>query len=144
MATETPGALLRRWFDEVWNGRDTAIVHQCLGPDSVLRNPGAEGGALRGPDGFLAFRDTLLRAFPDIALTVHEVVESGPMAAARWSARMTHTGPGLGIPPSGAPVTITGMTMARVENGKVVEAWDEWDQLKLSTACGLVAPAQAA
>jgi predicted ester cyclase len=49
----------------------------------------------------------------------------------RWSAVMTHTGDHLGVPASHKKVEISGITIARIDDGKIVEGWDNWDQLAL-------------
>jgi predicted ester cyclase len=69
---------------------------------------------------------------------VHDVFGNEDKVAVRWSADMTHTGGDLGIPPSHRKVHVTGMTMVRIANGKVVEGWDNWDQLALMRQIGAV------
>ena len=53
------------------------------------------------------------------------------MIASRWTATMLHTGDGLGVPATGRPVTVTGMSMARLRNGRMVEGWNNWDTMEL-------------
>jgi predicted SnoaL-like aldol condensation-catalyzing enzyme len=139
MVRPSSGELLRRWYEDVWNRKDSAAIHTYMAPGCVLRNPGGPGGAYRSPEDFAAFHAAMLRDFPDMVVTVHQVVESGPMAVARWSATATPGGPASGA----EPLTITGMSMVRVEDGSVVEAWDEWDRYGFCIACGLVVPAAA-
>jgi predicted ester cyclase len=61
----------------------------------------------------------------------------------RWSAKMTHTGDHLGIPATNKPVGITGITIARIEKGKIVQGWDNWDQLALMQQLSAEAAASA-
>lgn len=136
MAQATPGETLRCWFEEVWNQRTPDRVAAYFAPDSLLHSLGDSGVDVVGPDAFKAFLQRYLDSFSDIAVTLHDVVESGPMVAGRWTATMTHTGDGLGIPPTGRSVTVTGMSLARIEGGVIREAWDEWDRMGLARALG--------
>ncbi|GGC53409.1 hypothetical protein GCM10011504_34690 [Siccirubricoccus deserti] len=138
MAPPSPAETLRRWFEEVWNRRDPSRVERYFAPDTLLHSLGDSGTDIVGPEAFKAFLQRYLDSFSDIAITVHEVVEAGSMVAGRWTASMTHTGDGLGIPPTGRRVTITGMSLARIEDGTIREAWDEWDRLGLARALGTI------
>ena len=62
----------------------------------------------------------------------------GNMVATRWTGRGTHTGELMGIPPTGKQVTVVGITISRVEDGKVVEEWTNWDTLGMLQQLGVV------
>jgi steroid delta-isomerase-like uncharacterized protein len=136
MEQATSGETLRCWFEEVWNQRDPGRVEAYFAPDTRLHSLGGSDGDMVGPDAFKAFLQRFLDSFTDIAIVVHDVVEAGPMVAGRWTATMTHTGDGLGIPPTGRCVTISGMSLARIEGGVIREGWDEWDRMGLARALG--------
>ena len=121
--------LTRRWFEEVWNQKKTATIHELMDTQCVSHNTSDTGDVLRGPAAFCELQKKLLDAFPDMRITVEEAFGAGDIVAARWSATMHHKGEGLGMPPTGAAIAITGMSMARIRNGKIVENWDEWDKL---------------
>ncbi|MBS7813084.1 ester cyclase [Roseococcus pinisoli] len=135
------GTILRLWFEEVWNRKDVSLIETYFAPDGVTYALDLSGADARGPAAFQAFFEEFLASFPDIHFTVHDVVEDGDRAAGRWSARLTHSGDGFGFTASGETVTVTGMSMVRVENGMMVESWNEWDRLRLATACRMTAPA---
>ncbi|MGG5820215.1 ester cyclase [Falsiroseomonas sp. HW251] len=141
MATLSPAELMRLWFQEVWNERRADRIDALAAPGCVIHNIDETGGDAHGPAALRAFQARILAAFPDIWITMHEVIESGEIAAGRWSAKLTHSGDGLGVDPTGKAVTLTGMSMARVRDGRIVESWDEWDRMRLSLACGMVVPA---
>ena len=69
---------------------------------------------------------------------IDQTVEQGDKVVARWTATMTHTGEFLGFAPTGKKVTITGTSTQRIFNGKIVEGWDNWDQLGLLVQIGAV------
>ena len=122
-------ALMRRWFEEVWNQRRRETITELFAEGGGAHWIGETGRDLTGPQEFLPYYDRLCSAFPDIRMTVDECFEAGDKVIVRWSAKMRHTGDLLGIRASGNPVVVNGMTMAKIANGKVVEGWDCWDKL---------------
>ena len=69
-------------------------------------------------------------------MIVEETFGARDKVVVRWSATMTHKGDHLGIPATGKPVKITGMTMVRIRDGKITEGWDNWDQLAMMQQIG--------
>lgn len=143
MPVPTAGAVLRLWFEEVWNQCDATRIEVHMAPEGIARAVDETGADAHGPAEFRAFFERFLDCFSDIHFTMHEVVEAGPLAAGRWTARLTHSGPGLGVPPTGRSLELSGMAMVRVEDDKIVEGWNEWNRMALATGLGLlVAPAR--
>jgi len=141
---ESNVALLKRWFEEVWNQRRRETVGELFAADGISHGVDENGGVIRGPNDFLSFYDRFCGAFPDLKLRVEECFGSGDLAVLRWTARMTHTGDHLGIPASKKEIAIGGMTMAKFANGQIVEAWDNWDKLALLQQVGVVPLAASA
>jgi steroid delta-isomerase-like uncharacterized protein len=130
--TEQNEAIVRRWFEEVWNQKRTDTVYEILSPDSDGHGTSETGADLRGPKGFLEFHSRLIDAFPDIHIDVQDCFGTGDKVAVRWTATMHHRGRGLGIEPTGAEIKIDGMAIARFgDDGKIVEHWDNYDKLSM-------------
>lgn len=123
--------LVRRWFEEVWNQKKSETIRELMSPECVAHGTSETGGDLHGPEGFLELHRRLVSAFPDIHIDVRDCFGSGDKVAVRWMATMHHHGDGLGIEASGAEVKITGMGVARICGGKVMETWDSWDKLAM-------------
>lgn len=123
-STETNRALAIRWFEEVWNERRDATVHEIMHPESVGH---MEGGEAHGPSDFLAARASLLDAFPDLHVQVDDTAADGDQVVVRWSAGATHTGGGLGLAATSKAVQFRGMTWLTFRDGRVVEGWDAWN-----------------
>ncbi len=84
-------------------------------------------------------RATLYRtAFPDLRLTIEDIIAEGETVMARWSYRGTHKGDLSGIAPTGKQFNISGVTIARLLNGKIAEGWVNWDALGLMQQLGVV------
>ena len=130
-------ALVRRWFDEVWNNGRVEAIDELMSPHCVVHGLGP--GVMDGPAGFKPFHASYRDAFPDVKLRIEDIVGEGSIVAARWSGTGTHRGNGLGLPATDRPVTFSGMSFARVENGKLVEGWNIFDQLSMFQQLGVVA-----
>ncbi|MBC9178153.1 ester cyclase [Pseudoroseomonas ludipueritiae] len=136
----SPGAIFRLWFEEVWNQRDASRIAAYLAPEAIIHAADMQGADARGPAGFQPFFEQFLENFSGIRFTVHEVIEAGDMAAGRWTVQLTHSGDGFGVRATGQTMAITGMSMIRVAGDQVVEGWNEWDRLRLATACRMLVP----
>jgi steroid delta-isomerase-like uncharacterized protein len=131
-------ALVIRWFDEIWNQGRLETVDELLTPESILH----EGDLIsKGPEEFRQFYHRMHSAFSEIRVTTEAVVCQGDLACVRWSVSMRHSGDGLGMPATGKVVRATGMGMIRIENGKFVEAWQNWDMLGIMQQIEEQAPA---
>jgi predicted ester cyclase len=123
----------RRWFDEVWNKRRRETIYELMAPGTVGHSP---TGNTTGPEEWERFWRRLTGAFSDISVDVDAAVSDGRNVVVRWSGTMTHSGPGLGIQPTGRQVRIHGMTWMVVEGGRIVEGWDGWDSTGMLVAVG--------
>jgi steroid delta-isomerase-like uncharacterized protein len=121
-------AIVRRWFEEVWNQKRSTTIRELFAPDCITHGAHEAGGDVRGPEGFEVFQARLVGAFPDIRIDVQDCFGAGDKVAVRWIATMHHNGIGLGMEPSGAEITISGMGIARLAEGKITEAWDNYDK----------------
>jgi predicted ester cyclase len=128
MPEQENAALARRWFDDLWNKRLDATVHELLDPGAVGH---LEGLVVRGVDEFLAARAFILNAFPEFHMTVEDTVAQGDNVAIRWSGTGVHGGELMGIQPTNRTVSVRGLTWLRFSNGRIVEGWDAWNQGRL-------------
>jgi steroid delta-isomerase-like uncharacterized protein len=130
--------LLRRWFDEVWNQGKAETIDELFPEDSVLWGVGRPDMPSRGPAEFKEFHRALRSACPDIKVSIDQVVQQGDTAFARWTATMTHTGEGLGMPPTNRSINTSGMSACRVRDGKLAEGWNVWDQIGMARQLGIL------
>ena len=137
--SEQNKALIRRWFEEVWNkGRADAIAELFAG-DGVAHGLSDDAASpLRGPAGFLPFHAQFREAFPNIEVVVEDQIAEGDLVATRCSVRGKHTGHSLGFAATQAPVEFTGITITRIKDGKIVEAWNNFDFMKMYRQLGAI------
>jgi len=135
--SEENKALIRRWFEEVWNkGREEAI-DEMFAEEGVANGLVDDAGQpLRGPKGFKPFFRKFREAFPEIQVVVEDAVAEGDRVAARCTVRGTHRGDTLGFAATQRPVEFTGITIVRIRDGKIVEAWNNFDFMTMFQQLG--------
>jgi len=141
MSTEENKALVRRWFAETDLGND-GIVDELCAPDYVDHSPPLPGMG----SGSAAVRQAnaaLRAAFPNTVHMVEDQIAEADKVVTRLRARATFTGEILGIPPNSQVVEITGISIHRVADGKIVEHWANFDSFSFMQQLGVV-PAPAA
>ncbi|HEY9622852.1 MAG TPA: ester cyclase [Crinalium sp.] len=135
MTSAASKALIYRYYEEVWNQRNLAVLDEIID----LHHVRYETGTVRelvGPDGVKQFIQVFIAAFPDLHFSLEDVVAEGDRVAARWVFQGTHDGYLRDIPPSGHSVMIPGISFARVANNKFVEYWTSWDAFLLLNEIG--------
>jgi len=136
----TPEAVAREWFAKVWNAGSESAIRELLASDAAMHGlPTPDGKPLIGPQAFVPFWRKFHSAFPDIRIDVERAVAQGDMVAVHCHVVAKHTGHDLGIQATGKPIDMWGMGMARVRDGKIVEAWNCFDFLTMYQQVGLVA-----
>ncbi len=137
MAGEELKALVRRELEEIFGRGRLDVADEIVAPDYVGYDPALPEPA-RGPEGLKQWAAGYRAAFPDLAVTVEEQVAEGDTVVTRWTARGTHQGELFGIAPTGKEMTVTGMSLERIADGRIVEDWTSWDALGLLVQLGAV------
>lgn len=127
-------AIARRFLDELWNRSNFGLVDQLLATDY----DGHSSTVIRGPEGAMEFVPRLRNAFPDFRFSILDQIAEGDIVATRWTIRGTHEGEFEGIPPSGKPIEMTGITIFRIANGKLIEGWTNEDMFGMLQQLGAV------
>ncbi|MGH2801203.1 MAG: ester cyclase [Thermoleophilaceae bacterium] len=134
MTLESNKALYRRWFEEVVTGGKLELADELLAPDYVLHFP-----TMPEPLDAAGHKQlvTMFRsAFPDWSEAVEDVVAEGDKVVVRVTGSGTHEGDFQGVPPAGKRVRAEGVGIARIQNGRIVEAWAAYDALGLMQQIG--------
>lgn len=134
--------IVKRLIEEPWKG-NWDVIDEYVAPGYVGHDP-AEPEPFRGPAGVRANIEKYLSGFPDGGITVDDQIAEGDKVATRWTGRGTQTGEIAGIAPTGKEITVTGMTISKLEGGLVVEEWTTWDTLGMLVQLGAIPePARA-
>jgi steroid delta-isomerase-like uncharacterized protein len=133
MAIEENKKIVQR-YQEIYNLNDLDALGEVVSQD--LRTPKIMAGIPTGIEGAKAAHRIMLAAFPDYQTIIDDLFSEGDKVAARISMSGTNTGSFLGIPATGKHVSFTGIYIARIADGKIVEHWGEEDSVSLLQQLG--------
>jgi len=139
LMSEENKAVLRRWFDEVWNNARADVIEELFDENGIAHGLSDDpSNPIRGPRDYKPFYEAFRQGFPNLKVIVEDMVAEGDKVAARCSVRGSHEGEFLGRAATQSPVEITGITIVRIYNGKIVEAWNNFDFMRLHQQVGLL------
>ncbi len=136
--SEENKAIVRRYFEEIWNQGKLNVIPELIAANHVHHDPANPG--LSGPDGMKQLVSTYRAAFPDVHFTLEDQIAEENRVVSRWTSGGTHQGELMGIGPTNKTITITGIDIHRIVNGKIEEHWSNWDTLGLLQQLGVVPP----
>jgi steroid delta-isomerase-like uncharacterized protein len=135
--SEENKALVRRWFEEVWNKGRAEAIDEMFDENGIAHGLADDSSnPIRGPKNFRPFHTMFREAFPNMNIVIEDMVAEGDKVAARCSVRGKHEGELMGRAATQAPVDFTGITIVRIDNGKIVEAWNNFDFMTMYKQCG--------
>jgi steroid delta-isomerase-like uncharacterized protein len=133
--SEANKIVIRRLF-EAFNTGDLSQIDELVAPNYIYHEPTI--GERRGREGVRDVMTTFRAAFPDVKITVDQQIAEGDIVVTRWTSRGTHRGPLFGISPTGRHVTVTGILISRIHNGKVLEEDEVADTLGMMRQLGAI------
>lgn len=129
--------LLHRWFEEVWNkGREEAIDEMFAENGVANGLVDEDGNTIVGPAMFKPFFHKFRAAFPDIHITVEETVCEGGKITALCRVTGTHSGQGIGVKPTNKQIDFRGIAIVKIRDGKIIEAWNQFDFMSMYQQLG--------
>lgn len=135
MSAEENMAIVRHIYEQVFDKHNLGAVDELYTSDFVYHSP-------RNPDfdreGLKQGLGAYVAAFPDVQMTIEDMFAAGDRVAVRFTARGTHQGEYMGVPPTGKQVTVTSILIHRLAGGRMVEDWEWEDQLGVLRQLGLV------
>jgi steroid delta-isomerase-like uncharacterized protein len=133
-------AVVRRFYEELCNGRNNGIADQIFTPDHVNHDP--QVPSPDGPDGVVETVKPYQEAVEG-HWGIEDIFSSGDRVAVRWTGTGTHSGEINGIPASGNAIEVAALSVHRMQDGKIAETWTVWDTLGFMQQIGVV-PTEAA
>ncbi len=121
---------------EAWGKGDFETFKEFLAPDYVYYAPSISSKPMSREES-IEMGKMLRKAFPDISWSMEELFTEEDRVITRWIFRGTHEGEFMGIPSTGNRVEVSGIIMSRIENGKVVEDREEFDQMGMMLQLGM-------
>lgn len=134
MGTEANKAIIREFFEQVWNRRDEAAIDRFIAAEAAGNDP--DFGI--GREGFKRQWRQWQAAFPDLHFAIEEMIAEGDTVVARWTLTGTHQGSFLGLAPTGRMIRVGGMSLDHLKDGVLVSGFDGWDNLGLRQQLGMI------
>ncbi len=129
--------IVRRWFEEVWNKGRADAIDEMFDENGIAHGLSDDpSNPIKGPTNFKPFHAVFRDAFPNMMIVIEDMVAEGDKVAARCSVRGKHEGDFRGKAATQSPVEFTGMTIVRIGNGKIVEAWNNFDFMTMNRQLG--------
>ena len=139
MAAEDNKAQLRRIYEECFNQGNLATADELVAPDARDTSPGIPPGIpTTGPDGLKGIVSLLRSAFPDLQVTIDEIIAEGDMVVARATFTGTHRGNFQGIQPTGKRVNWGAIDIVHLRNGQFVSHYGLQDALGVLQQVGAI------
>jgi predicted ester cyclase len=138
MSVETENeAVIRRWYEEVFNQGREDVIDEIEAADYLDYSHNPPG---QGPEGAKKDFRGASATFSDIHYTIDDMLAQGDRVATRWMGHLTHTGSLMGIAPTGKRVTLSGVSIYRLANGKLVETHNAANLLEVFQQIGSLPP----
>jgi predicted ester cyclase len=126
----------RRIVEEVINRGKMGVLEECLSEDFIYHGPG--GVEVKGIEGYTQFTAALRSAYPDIRVTIEDILGEGDLVATRTFCTFTFTGKAGPDSLNGQRVSMTGSILDRFKGGKIAETWEQYDRLDLFQQLGVL------
>ena len=128
-------SVIRRLYGEVWNKRRLEVLEEIISPSHALHDPNIPD-AMIGPEAYARQVTRFVRAFPDLRFTVEDTVSENDMIAVSWVITGTHKGEFWGVPATGRQITMEGITINHITDGKIMDSDVSLDSLGLMRQLG--------
>lgn len=129
-------AILRRFYDELFCRGDLDVADELVASDYVNHNP--VPGEMPGRKGLRAFVAYLRSSFPDLHITIEDLISAEHKVVTRMSITGTQQGEFAGIPATGKTVRVGGISIHRLQDGQIQEGWLKWDALGMMQQLGVI------
>jgi steroid delta-isomerase-like uncharacterized protein len=130
--------LVRRWFEEVWNNGHAELIEEMFDENGIAHGLSEDPAKpIKGPKDYTPFYYVFREAFPNVKIVIEDMVAEGDKVTARCSVRGKHEGNFRGFAATQSPIEFTGMTIVRICDGKIVEAWNNFDFMTMNRQIGL-------
>ena len=125
--------LIHRYFEEMNKGNQ-AYLDECFGTGYMYHGPNGDLDA----EAFKTMHSMFLTAFPDAHAVPEDIISEGDKVITRWKIQGTHKGEFQGIAPTGNRIIVTGIIISRIKENKIIEEWEEIDQLGMLQQLGVI------
>jgi len=129
--------IVRRLYEEVWNERKLEVVDELLSASHAL-NDSVVSGSQVGPELYKRRVVEMTTGFPDLCFTIEDTIAEGEKFVACWTISGTHQSEYMKIPATGRKISVEGITIHHIRNGKILDSYARWDALGLMRQLGVI------
>ena len=132
-------SLVRRLYEEVWNMRNLEVARELISPSHGVQVMDAADSGI-GPEAYARIVTEFVRGFPDLKFTVLDIIAENDKVVALWNISGTHQGEFRGIAATGKKMSVDGITISQLANGKIMDSFVSWDMWGMILQLGAVPP----
>ena len=132
-------AIVQRLYEEVWTRRKLEVSKEIISPSHALQSPNISGSSF-GPEAYKRNVLHFLAGYPDLRWTIEDTIAEKDKVVACWTMSGTHKGDFMGIPATNKKVSVDGITIHHITNGKIMDSYSNWDALGMMQQLGVVPP----
>jgi predicted ester cyclase len=129
--------LIRTFHRRLWVERDLGVLDELIAPAAVMHWGDSDSNAV---DAVRADVERYFAAFSEVHTSIDDLIGEDDKVVLRWTTTGVHTGRYGKVMPTGRAVTMSGVDVYRLDNGRIVEGWSMWDALGAYRQLGLVDP----
>jgi steroid delta-isomerase-like uncharacterized protein len=134
--------IVQRFMDECWNQGNLNTVMELVANDCRYHDP-VFPSLTSGAENIKNHIQTCRNGFPDLTFTIDDTIAERNEVVAHWTGTGTHKGQFLGMPPTNKKASVTGTSIFRIEDGKIVEEWANWNLMSMMEQLGIATAPQA-
>ncbi|MCU1222403.1 MAG: hypothetical protein JWQ42_496 [Edaphobacter sp.] len=131
MSADANKALVKRWFEEVWNQRSEAAINELFHPQGKVHGFPEPDSLLVGPEAFKVVYRQFIATFSNIHIALDDLIGEEDRVAVRWTCTMDHTGDAPGFAATGRKATLVGSSFVTFRDARLFEGWNFTDLTKM-------------
>ena len=133
---ESNKKIVHRFIEECWNKGDLSKVPELMAANCRFHDPVFPHLAA-GAENMRRHIESCRKGFPDLRFTIDDTIAERNEVVLHWTISGTQKGEFLGVPPTNKKAIVTGMSIDRLENGKIMEEWVSWNLMSLMEQLGV-------
>jgi len=130
-------AIVRRLYEEVWNKRKLEVINEIISPSHALQASNIFGSSI-GPEAYKRNALLFFAGYPDLHWTIEDTIAEKDKVVACWTISGTHKGDYLGVSATNKKISVDGMTVHHITNGKIMDSYVSWDIWGMMQQLGVV------
>lgn len=138
MTAQDNKAIVLDYLERAWGQGDWSVAEAIVDENVIFHDQVREGDLPPGREGLRVAMERIRTGIPDFTMDIERIIAEDDVVVILWSATGTHAGTFNGYPATGRTATLHAISIVRMEHGRIVEGWQEADQLGMGQQIGMV------